>query len=366
MRYGVLDLTSESLSLTVVEPTRGGQLRTVRRDTVRLRLVRRHDGDQVEAPAGMSELAVETLRRLVAVANRVNCQHVRATLRADLLDTAVASRLTAELGRVLTEPARQLTHEDQARLLRRARAGSDDPQHAVIDLADAVVLDAISRGSEVAAAAAERATAIAGLLAAYGRSGDRHSAQVARLSGRLFDLLASVHRLPPSDRELLQHGAWLHDLGRGLGPAARHRLGAEVVESADLQGFTGEWLEAVACLVRFHKGRPPGNHYAPFTRMTSQMRDRVTGLVTLLRLADGLDRGHDQSVVALRAEVEDEVVLLDLRGDRLDLSLFGARSSAALFERVMGRRLIVRALSPATAHGNGAEMAQPSWPFTAR
>lgn len=358
MRYGVLDLTSESLSLAVVEPTPGGGFHTVRRDTVRLRLAR-HAGDGAGAPAGMVELALETLRRLVAVADRAHCQRVRATLRADLLGNAVGSRLAVELDRLLAEPARRLTDQDQARLVRRATGGGRDHQHTDVDLADAIILDVIGRESEDAAVA-ERAMAVAGLLATYGLSGDRHSEQVARLSGRLFELLASVHGLPPSDREMLQHGAQLHDLGRNLGPAARHRLGAEVLESADLQGFTSDDIDVVACLVRFHKGRPPGNHYTPFTRMTPQMRDRVTGLVTLLRLADGLDRGHDQSVVALRAEVEDEMVVLDLGGERLDLALFGARSSAALFERVTGRALVVRALSPATPQGDARAVPQPS------
>lgn len=358
MRYGVLDLTSESLSLAVVEPAPGGQFHTVRRDTVRLRLVR-HADEVAGAPVGMLDLAVETLRRLVAVADRAKCQRIRATLRADLSESSVGACLAVELHRLLAEPARQLTHQDEARLVRQAAPGNRDHQHTDVDLADAIILDAINRGSGDTGVA-ERAMAVAGLLAAHGLSGDRHSEQVARLSGRLFELLASVHGLPPSDREILQHGAQLHDLGRNLGTTRRHRLGAQVLESADLQGFTRQGIDAVACLVRFHKGRPPGNHYAPFARMTGQMRHRVTALVTLLRLADGLDRGHDQAVVALRTEVEDEMVVLDLGGDRLDLALLGARSSAALFERVMGRRLIVRALSPVAPHEDTTAMPQPS------
>lgn len=358
MRYGVLDLTGESLSLAVVDAAPGGEVHTVRRDTVRLPLARRA-GEGAGAQEGMLELALETVRRLVAVAERAHCQRVHATLRADLLENSVGSRLAVELHRLLGEPARQLTDEDQAQLVRQATAGGRDHKHTDVDLADAIILDAIGRESG-STAVAKRATAVAGLLATYGLSGDRHSEQVARLSGRLFELLASVHGLPPSDRETLQHGAQLHDLGRNLGPAGRHRLGAEMIETVDLPGFTREDIDAVACLVRFHKGRPPGNHYTPFTRMRPQMRDRVTGLVTLLRLADGLDRGHDQSVVALRAEIQDDMVVLDLAGERLDLALFGARSNAALFEQVMGRRLLVRTLSPAAPHGDARAIPQPS------
>lgn len=357
MRYGVLDLTSESLSLAVVESSPSGQCHTVRRDTVRLRLAR-HAETGAGAPVGMLDLAVETLRRLVAVADRAHCQRVRATLRADLSESSVGARLAVELHRLLAEPARQLTDQDEARLVRQAAPGNREHQHADVDLADAIILDAINRGADTGAV--ERAMAVAGLLAAHGLSGDRHSEQVARLSGRLFELLASVHDLPPSDQEMLQRGAQLHDLGRNLGPTRRHGLGAQVLESTDLQGFTREDIDVVACLVRFHKGRPPGNHYAPFTGMSPQMRHRITGLVTLLRLADGLDRGHDQAVVALRAEVEDEMVVLDIGGDRLDLALLGARSSAALFERVMGRRLIVRALSPSGPRPDARVMPQPS------
>jgi len=62
----------------------------------------------------------------------------------------------------------------------------------------------------------------------------------------------------------------------------------------------------------------------------------------LLRLADGLDRGHQGAVEGIDVEIGDDRVRIDVhaRGE-VDLELWGARRKRALFERVFERRVEV-------------------------
>ena len=67
----------------------------------------------------------------------------------------------------------------------------------------------------------------------------------------------------------------------------------------------------------------------------------------MLRLADGLDRSRSQQVRAVRVEIVDDMVRLDLVGDRpLDVEVYGSETKGTLFERVFGLDLEVRQSGP--------------------
>ncbi|MGH9399860.1 MAG: hypothetical protein ACRD00_05800, partial [Thermoanaerobaculia bacterium] len=63
------------------------------------------------------------------------------------------------------------------------------------------------------------------------------------------------------------------------------------------------------------------------------------------RLADGLDRSHRQLVTSVACSVRSRKVVFEVaaRGD-CEPELDGARRKADLFERVFGRRLVLRAV----------------------
>jgi exopolyphosphatase/guanosine-5'-triphosphate,3'-diphosphate pyrophosphatase len=66
----------------------------------------------------------------------------------------------------------------------------------------------------------------------------------------------------------------------------------------------------------------------------------VRKLATLLRIADSLDRSHDQPVRALKVTPRPHELVLRLTSPKpLDLELWDVAHEAALFRRVFGRRL---------------------------
>lgn len=172
-----------------------------------------------------------------------------------------------------------------------------------------------------------------------------HAAHVARLALELFDRTHALHQLAATEREALQFGALLHDIGCYVGYAKHHRHSYYLITHGDLTGFSAEEVEVLASLARYHKGRGPRESHENWRRMNPYSRPVVEKLAALLRIADGLDRSHRQLVTSVACSVRPRKVIFEVaaRGD-CEAELDGARKKADLFERVFDRRVAFRAV----------------------
>ncbi len=172
----------------------------------------------------------------------------------------------------------------------------------------------------------------------------RHAQQVAALALQLFDATQPLHGLGPVDRELLEYAALLHDIGYHISHRSHHKHGLYLIKHADLRGFTSEEIAVLANVVRYHRGSLPKPTHADYIALPEEDRVRVCKLAALLRLAEGLDRSHNQNVRALHVRLEaDRLVLhLETRGDP-ELEIWGVRRSAELFAQTFGRTVEVSA-----------------------
>jgi exopolyphosphatase/guanosine-5'-triphosphate,3'-diphosphate pyrophosphatase len=169
---------------------------------------------------------------------------------------------------------------------------------------------------------------------------EAHSRHVARIALELFDQTRELHGLGDADRELLEYGALLHDIGEHVAHDDHDQHAAYLVAHAGLRGFDPREILLLSALVRWHRrGEPKANDdlVGPLDDAT---RDRVRPLAALLRVADGLDRSRKQIVTGVTVRVGPSLVLLRLatRGDP-ELELWGARRKRDLFERVFEREL---------------------------
>ncbi|MFO7313713.1 Ppx/GppA phosphatase family protein [Rhodothermus marinus] len=172
----------------------------------------------------------------------------------------------------------------------------------------------------------------------------RHAQQVAALALQLFDATQSLHGLGPVDRELLEYAALLHDIGYHISHRSHHKHSLYLIKHADLRGFTSGEIAVLANVVRYHRGSLPKPTHADYMALSEENRVRVCKLAALLRLAEGLDRSHNQNVRTLHVRLEpDRLVLhLETRGDP-ELEVWGVRRSAELFEQTFGRTVEVSA-----------------------
>ena len=168
---------------------------------------------------------------------------------------------------------------------------------------------------------------------------EAHSRQVALLSLELFDATQELHGLGPDDRELLDHAALLHDIGEHVSNAGHHRHSAYLVRNGQLRGFAPDEIELLAAMVRWHRSGDP-RVSDEFPLLDADAIARVRVLTALLRIADGLDRGREQTVYGVDLMVTPSLVLVRLRtrGDT-ELEIWGARRKRALFEKIFDREL---------------------------
>ena len=206
-------------------------------------------------------------------------------------------------------------------------------------LREGIVLDAIGHHTQADWSGDPRAMRRESVLNLCRRCGwnERHGRQVARLAVDLFDGTAELHDLGRHDRELLELGALLHDIGEHVSIEGHDKHTAYLIEHGRLRGFSPEEVAVLASLGRFHRRGQPKLSFEPFASLPAAKRDRVLKLIALLRVADGLDRSHAGAVDAIDVKIEKAQVrlLVHARSD-VDLELWGLRRKRELFERVFG------------------------------
>ena len=165
-----------------------------------------------------------------------------------------------------------------------------------------------------------------------------HASQVGRMALALFDQTQSNHGLGAREREWLEYSALLHDIGVHISYGRHHRHSYYLVKNGDLRGFEPEEVEVIALVARYHRRGVPKRSHEGYGDLSSDLRRSVKTLAAILRVAEGLDRSHQQSVADLEIIAGGQDYLLRIRpaGDT-ELELWAAQRSVAPLERVLRR-----------------------------
>jgi exopolyphosphatase/guanosine-5'-triphosphate,3'-diphosphate pyrophosphatase len=171
---------------------------------------------------------------------------------------------------------------------------------------------------------------------------ERHGLHVGALAARLFDDLATMHRLPASARRVLEAAAVLHDIGVAVSFHRHHKHTYYLVANADVPGFSDRERLLVATVARYHRRSTPDRHREDLAHLTSAELTLVRKLSALLRIANALDASHQQPVEHVRADTGSGAVRLRLATRApADLELWDVRREAALFREVFRKRVDV-------------------------
>jgi exopolyphosphatase/guanosine-5'-triphosphate,3'-diphosphate pyrophosphatase len=172
-----------------------------------------------------------------------------------------------------------------------------------------------------------------------------HVEHVARLSLQMFDSLVSggLFEARDGERQLLWAAAMLHDVGMAISYDDHHKHSRYLIESAELPGFDPRERALIAQMSRYHrKGLPKLGEMAALARDGDE--DLLNRCSVILRLAEHLERGRDQSVSQVRLRANGHGVDLHLEADgdltlqRWSVERYG---DGEAFERVFRRRLLI-------------------------
>jgi exopolyphosphatase / guanosine-5'-triphosphate,3'-diphosphate pyrophosphatase len=167
-----------------------------------------------------------------------------------------------------------------------------------------------------------------------------HSEQVANICMKLFDELRLLHGMSAAERELIEYGALLHDIGWHIGRDGHHKHSMYLILHGDLKNFTADEVKVIANIARYHRKATPKAKHDPYAELPARLRRVVDVGAALLRLSDGLDRSHSSVIQDIRCKIENKKVkcTLTARSDA-ELETWGARRKRDWFEEVFGRSI---------------------------
>ena len=165
-----------------------------------------------------------------------------------------------------------------------------------------------------------------------------HAQQVARLALAIFDQTRSVHGLGDGERDLLEYGALLHDIGVHISYERHHRHSYYLIKNGDLRGFDPQEIEVIALIARYHRQGTPKKAHDGYRDLPGSRRRAVKALSAMVRLAEGLDRSHAQALegIDLYPRGDDYLARLRAAGDA-ELELWAAHRHVAPLERLLGK-----------------------------
>jgi CHAD domain-containing protein len=147
----------------------------------------------------------------------------------------------------------------------------------------------------------------------------QRTAQVARISMRLFDSLARARSIEAlqekSTRKVIKAAVRIYGIGTGLHPKAPAKAARKFLRAMPVPpGWAeGQW-KLLAEVVRYHRGTEPKAKHKTFARLAEQEQDLVRALAGILRLARVLRKCGVQSTVGLRVEKSVEAWIVCVPG----------------------------------------------------
>lgn len=209
---------------------------------------------------------------------------------------------------------------------------------------DGIIADLAARnvGAELSRLGREQRKEAEDMARHFGVSLD-HARRVAGIATLLFGALQPLHELPPHSGKLLEAASYLLDAGHYISSASHHKHSYYVVANSDMPGFTERERLMIAALCRYHRRSLPNPMHNAWQALTAEERRELTLLIPILRLADNLDRSHEQRIEAVDCKVNPsgEVVLEIHSHGNIDLEQWGAERASEVFQQIYNRPIVV-------------------------
>jgi exopolyphosphatase/guanosine-5'-triphosphate,3'-diphosphate pyrophosphatase len=183
---------------------------------------------------------------------------------------------------------------------------------------------------------------LAGAVALGRRFGfdESHGVHVARLSESLYDQLEPLHELDGTGREILLAAAVLHDIGQSISYQKHHKHSHYLIAQSELPGFQPADIALIAVVARYHRKAAPSEKHEEFAALDEDDQALVTRLVPILRIADALDREHQETVKSVTVSIDEGAVRLELEGEGdMALERWAVRRKGELFEKTFEHKL---------------------------
>jgi exopolyphosphatase/guanosine-5'-triphosphate,3'-diphosphate pyrophosphatase len=176
------------------------------------------------------------------------------------------------------------------------------------------------------------------------RYDEAHAANVSALAVKLFDQLKEDHGLGPRERLLLEVAGILHDIGTFIAPQAHHRHSSYLIDAADIFGLRKADKDIVSKVALYHRRQVPGPTDPEYMSLSRHDRAVVSKLAAIIRVAEALDKSHQQKIRDFTLERDRDMIIIRPVGDPIDLSMErqALAKKDSLFTDVLGATLVLK------------------------
>ncbi|MDY6820240.1 MAG: Ppx/GppA phosphatase family protein [Deferribacterota bacterium] len=170
-----------------------------------------------------------------------------------------------------------------------------------------------------------------------------HARQVNKLALRLFDLLMERLSLDKNYKNILEASAILHDVGTFISYSGHHKHSYYLIKNSELLGFSPNEIELIANIARYHRRSVPKPTHKPYNDMTYEEKLITQKLAAILRIADGLDRSHNDLIKDIHLTEEDKALYIKpISKSNIYLEIEGANRKKDLLENILGKNVIIK------------------------
>ncbi|MEI8032832.1 MAG: Ppx/GppA phosphatase family protein [Chlorobiaceae bacterium] len=169
-----------------------------------------------------------------------------------------------------------------------------------------------------------------------------HSEQVAGLALQLFDALSFLHALEPAYRELLEYASLLHNIGTFISISSHHKHSQYIILNGELRGFSPSEIEVMGHVARYHRKSPPSEKHLAYSQLKGKHKRAVDVLSGILRIANGLERGHRRNIISIDAIPKGAGIALRLKSRyEPDIEVWAAEQLKSWLETVLQKPVAI-------------------------
>ena len=193
----------------------------------------------------------------------------------------------------------------------------------------------------------EQTIAAALNLARKYQADEQHGLHTAAFARQIFEATRSQHRMGDREKLLLEVASIVHDIGGFVAARAHHRHAYYLLTHSEIFGLSGMDMEIVANVARYHRRGGPQSDHPAYAALPRSARVTVNRLSGILRVADALDKGHNQRIRNAKVSVAGEELRIEAEGaEELALERMALDQKAGLFEEVFGLRPVLAEPAP--------------------
>ncbi|HOT30687.1 MAG TPA: HD domain-containing protein [Petrotogaceae bacterium] len=164
-----------------------------------------------------------------------------------------------------------------------------------------------------------------------------HAHRVEKIAMLIFDKMKKVHGLGEKEKILLQVSSLLHDIGKYISIKKHYIHSYNIIMASDILGLNSDDLTIIANIARYHSGLLPSSEDRNFKSLSFNDRVLVAKLLSILRLADSIDRSHSNKFNDVQVKFHENLLdIVAYTSSDTVLEEMTFKRKAEFFEEVYG------------------------------